>query len=76
MKRRSLPLLVVVIALALVACEPPQNYGPGATDVDLWKPHQIRVDTEVPNQYPNGRSGLTGAGAGVTDAEEEPADAH
>lgn len=59
MKRRLLTLLLGLVALVLVGCQSPQDFGPRATDVDLWERHDIRPDTEVPNQYPDGLSGLT-----------------
>ena len=77
MKRRLLLVPFTLLAFALVGCQPNQEFGPNATDTDLWDVYDIRVDTEVPNQYPNGRSGLAGAGADIGDAHDaEPADDH
>ena len=74
MKRRALLLFLAALALILAACQPNQEYGPNATDVDLWEQYDIRIDTEVPNQYPDGRSGLTGAAVGDVDIGVEPAE--
>lgn len=77
MNRRILLCSIVLVAFGLVGCQAPQEYGPNATDSDLWDLYDIRIDTEVPNQYPNGRSGLAGAGVladGVTADPED--DAH
>lgn len=53
--RRRLPLaLVPVLLLLLVSCELRQTYPQGYTDVELWGGPPIRVDTEVPDQYPDG----------------------
>lgn len=51
--RRRILVFLLPLALALAACTPPQSFPEGKTDVDLWRA-SIRVDTEVPNQYPNG----------------------
>lgn len=67
MSRRLLLPLLVAVAMILAACQPPRDFGPHATDVDLWDPRDYRIDTEVPDQYPDGRSGLAGAGAGGVD---------
>ena len=79
MIRRSLVLCLALVAIALVGCQPPQEFGPNATDSDLWSVTKIRPDTEVPNQYPNGRSGLAGAGAteqGAVEGDTSEEDAH
>ena len=79
MIRRSLVCCIAVVAIALVGCQPPQEFGPNATDSDLWSVRKIRPDTEVPDQYPNGRSGLAGAGAaehGATEGDTYESDDH
>lgn len=53
MRRRLIATLALPMLL-LVACDARQTYPPGYTDVDLWQGPPIRVDTEVPNQYPHG----------------------
>lgn len=68
MIRRSLVCCLAVAAVGLVGCQPTQEFGPNATDVDLWSIRKIRPDTEVPDQYPDGRSGLAGAGAAQHEA--------
>ena len=55
MQRRLTPILILVLASwALVGCDARQSYPPGYTDTDLWQGPPIRVDTEVPVQYPDG----------------------
>lgn len=56
MTTRSSLLLAALLALLLVACDPPQEFGPNTTDVEMWDVNDIRVDTEVPDQYPEGRT--------------------
>lgn len=53
MRRRTIASLALPLLL-LVACEARQSYPDGYTDTDLWNGPPIRVDTEVPNQYPDG----------------------
>ena len=74
MKRRALLFFIAALALILAACQPNQEFGPNATDVDLWERYDIRIDTEVPNQYPDGRSGLSGAAVDGVDTGAEPAE--
>ncbi len=77
MIRRLFLCSIALVVFGLAGCQAPQEFGPNATDSDLWEIHDIRIDTEVPNQYPNGRSGLAGAGVlgdGVTADPED--DAH
>lgn len=52
--RRPLLLALVPTLLLLAACDARRDYPPGYTDVDLWRGPSIRIDTEVPNQYPDG----------------------
>lgn len=52
--RRRLLLALTPALLILAACDARREYPPGYEDVGLWKGPSIRVDTEVPNQYPNG----------------------
>lgn len=52
--RRRLLLGLAPLLLLLAACEARRDYPPGYTDVGLWQGPSIRVDTEVPDQYPNG----------------------
>lgn len=43
-----------LLAFVLAACTPPQQFPEGTTDTELWERNDIRIDTEVPNQYPDG----------------------
>lgn len=76
MRNRVLPILLALSVTLIAGCQPGQEFGRNATDVDLWEVHDIRVDTEVPNQYPNGKSGLTGANPPGTDGAESEDDNH
>lgn len=53
---RTLPtlLLALVLTLLMAACTAPNDYG-GKIDTDIWEVED-RPDTEVPNQYPDGRA--------------------
>ena len=57
LRRAATAVTALLLAFALAACTPPQHYPDDVTDVDLWERTDIRVDTEVPDQYPNGRVG-------------------
>ena len=53
MRRRHIATFALPLLL-LVACDARREFPPGFTDVGLWQGPQIRVHTEVPDQYPNG----------------------
>lgn len=52
--RRRLLFALLPTLLLFTACDARQQYPPGTTDVGLWSGPNIRENTEVPNQYPNG----------------------
>ena len=54
MKRIHPLLLTLALIAPLAACTAPNDLG-GKIDTDLWEVEH-RPDTEVPNQYPNGRA--------------------
>lgn len=76
MRNRVLPILLALSLTLIAGCQPGQEFEPNATDVDLWEVHDIRIDTEVPNQYPDGKSGLTGAHPAGTYGSESDGDSH
>ena len=70
LRRLAAGLIVAVAALALSACESPAGYPDGTTDVELWESTDLRIDTEVPNQYPDGTTREVPAYEG-DDADED-----
>ncbi len=76
MRNRVLPILLALSLTLIAGCQPGQEFGPNATDVDLWEVYDIRVDSEVPDQYPNGKSGLTGGHPAGTYGGEPEDDDH
>lgn len=53
-RRFAAALAALIFAALLAACDAPADYPPGVTDTERWERNDIRIDTEVPNQYPNG----------------------
>lgn len=66
---RILSLLLLLALLApLAACTAPHDLN-GKIDTDLWEVDE-RPDTEVPNQYPNGRALEPSEEHGVEEGDE------
>jgi hypothetical protein len=73
--RRILPLLLALaLTFLIAACTAPHDLG-GKTDSDLWEVEE-RPDTEVPNQYPDGRALGGDDHGGEEDPDEEGDDGH
>ena len=54
MKFRTATLWLAALSLLIAACTAPHDFG-GMIDTDIWEVEE-RPDTEVPNQYPDGRA--------------------
>ncbi len=69
MKRVLLFLVSLAVVAALAACTPPNDLD-GKIDTDLWEVRD-RPDTEVPNQYPDGRATDSDESHGDEESGEE-----
>jgi outer membrane biogenesis lipoprotein LolB len=74
--KRILPLLLALaLTFLIAACTAPHDLGANTTDTDLWEVDE-RPDTEVPNQYPDGRALGGDDHGGEGDHGDEEDDGH